>query len=91
MAPSPLGDVATHLEHIMDLARPLRAVPGLTSLADEIQRTCLAAMDAVIWEVSAKERRIADLEDRLARRRRKLPIWRRLGELPNKSNGNDRR
>lgn len=70
---------------IMEIAERLRTEHGLPDCAAELERIATSFVDAVIFELSDRERKIADLRDALAKERRKRPAsqphWLPLTEI----------
>lgn len=69
----------------MDIAQRLRSEHGLTDYAAELEGVATTLVDAVIFELSDRERTIADLREELERERRRRPAsephWFALNEI----------
>ena len=74
----------------MEIANKLRAEHGLSDYATELERAATILVDAIIFELSDRERTIADLREALASERMKRPAqephWFPLTEIESAPN-----
>lgn len=85
MASGKRSSTVSCLTAIVEIANDLRTEHGLSDYATELEKAATILVDAIIFELSDRERTIADLRQALAKERAKRsapePHWFPLTEI----------
>lgn len=85
MAPYGRSSIVNCLKQIIDIAIQLQSDPRHADRGSELERAAIEALDAIIFELSDRERQIFELRESLRKERSRRPAreprWSRLDEL----------